>query len=205
MEPQTAAHNSREEAILMKRLLIPVILMALACLLTGCAGNTEADAAPSASPMASTDPAGMPDLMPDNGTENGTAPMGEAGAAGSTINTMVGVTTAAKARDVVEKIEEELSRLSEVDEAQVLVAGTTAVVALDFDAQYQAGVTDRLEKMVKERIDGVVTGIENVIVTDDRDVAATLDQLGDRLDGAADMTDLEAELRKLMERVRNAA
>lgn len=180
----------------MKKCLIPLLLILAVCLLTGCGSKTEAEMAPSASPMASMLPADLPDASM-------TTP--GAGMVGQTVNTMVGVTTAAKARDAVEKIEEELVRLSEVDEAQVIVAGTTAVVALDFDAQYQSGVTDRVEKMVKERIQSVVSGVENVIVTDDAAIAQALKKLGDRLDGEADMTELEGELRKLISSMNNMA
>lgn len=189
----------------MKKWLIPMILMALLCLVTSCAcDTTENNMTPSAAPTASNAPdagsntgSSMPEnLMPGTGIPSD---------AGTTLNTTKGVTTADRARMAVEKIEEELSRMSEVDGAQVLVAGTTAVVALDFDTLYQSGVTDRIEKMVKERIDAVVTGIENVIVTDDTTVAKTLEKLGERLDGAADMTELEAELQKLIGSIREMA
>lgn len=189
----------------MKKLLIPMMLMALICLVAGCASKTEAEMMPTTSPQAPLTPGMEDEGLLDDVTPDLSAPMTSAGPMGGTVNTMRGVTTAARARDAVEKIEEELERLSEVDEAQVLVAGTTAVVALDFDAQYQSGVTARVEKMVKERIDSVVSGVENVIVTDDNTIADALEKLGDRLDGAADMTDLEAELEKLVDRVKNAA
>ena len=44
-----------------------------------------------------------------------------------------GVTSMDKARRVVEQIEDELERLSEVDDAQVVIAGNKAAVALEFD------------------------------------------------------------------------
>ena len=193
----------------MKKMLIPVILTALLCLMTSCASKTEAEMSPNTMPSAN--PTGMLDegLMPDAdatpGTTGGMPADPNAALDGRTVNTMTGITTAAKARTTVKAIKEELERLSEVDEAKVMVAGTTAVIALDFDTQYQAGIDDRMEKMVKERVKSVVGSIENVIVTDDTAVGETLGTLIDRLDGEADMTGMEAELQKLITRIRNMA
>lgn len=193
----------------MKKMLIPMILTALLCLMTSCASNTQTEMSPSAMPSSTPGSLMDEDLMPDAaatpGTTGGMPADPNAALDGRTVNTMTGVTTAAKARTTVKAIKEELERLSEVDEAKVMVAGTTAVIALDFDTQYQAGIDSRMEKMVKERVKSVVSGVENVVLTDDTAVGDTLAALVDRLDGEADMTGLEAELQKLVTRIRNVA
>lgn len=194
----------------MKKLLIPMILMALLAALAGCASKTDGmDAAGTGTPMTSPDvewddqgealpgaTGGLPETMPDTLPGTGT---------GRTTNTMTGLTTASRARKAIGEIEAELMRLSEVRDAKVVAAGNTAVVALDFDSQYQAGVNKRMEDMVRDRIKSVSGGIENVIVTDDRTVRDTLASLGDRLDGEADMTGLESELQKIIREMKNMA
>ena len=115
-----------------------------------------------------------------------------------------GVTSMDKARRVIEQLEEELERLSEVKEAHVIIAGHKAAVALTFDDQYKAGIDDRFRKIVRERIDGVVGGIDTVALTTDKAVMDALEALQDRLDSVSDMSSLQAELDKILETM-NAA
>lgn len=115
-----------------------------------------------------------------------------------------GVTSMDKARRVIEQLEEELERLSEVKEAHVIIAGHKAAVALTFDDQYKAGIDDRFRKIVRERIDGVIGGIDTVALTTDKAVMDALEALQDRLDSVSDMSSLQAELDKILETM-NAA
>ena len=115
-----------------------------------------------------------------------------------------GVTSMDKARRVIEQLEEELERLSEVKEAHVIIAGHKAAVALTFDDQYKAGIDDRFRKIVRERIDGVIGGIDTVALTTDKTVMDALEALQDRLDSVSDMSSLQAELDKILETM-NAA
>ena len=115
-----------------------------------------------------------------------------------------GVTSMDKARRVIEQLEEELERLSEVEEAHVIIAGHKAAVALTFDDQYKAGIDDRFRKIVRERIDSVIGGIDTVALTTDKTVMDALEALQDRLDSVSDMSSLQAELDKILETM-NAA
>lgn len=112
-----------------------------------------------------------------------------------------GAVTAEDARKAVERIEDELEKLSEVEDAQVVLAGHQAAVALKFDAQYQGGIDDRMREIVQERIDGVISGVDVVEITEDEGVMSELEKLGDRLDDSADMTELRNELDAIMERI----
>lgn len=114
------------------------------------------------------------------------------------------MTSMDKARRVIEQLEEELERLSEVKEAHVIIAGHKAAVALTFDDQYKAGIDDRFRKIVRERIDGVIGGIDTVALTTDKTVMDALEALQDRLDSVSDMSSLQAELDKILETM-NAA
>lgn len=190
----------------MKRMLIPLLLL-LCLAMAGCAAEMEAapSPSPSTSPLASpsADPSANPDMMPD-GTDmadpmaspDNNLNMPDSGTAAS-----AGVTTAAEARRVMNDLEAELVKLSEVTDAQVVVAGNVAAVAIETDSQYQGGVDDRIKTMVKERMDGIFTGIDRVAVTDDADLFDQLKSLGDRLDGEADMEEIRNELDAIMDKI----
>ena len=108
------------------------------------------------------------------------------------------------AMKMAEKIEEELERLSEVDDAQVALAGTTAVVALEFDDQYQSGLDQRLKDIVSERVKGVVKDIEDVIITEEPELFTRIEDLGDKLDANGAMDDLKTELDAIIQKIKGA-
>ncbi|MGN0778199.1 MAG: YhcN/YlaJ family sporulation lipoprotein [Aristaeellaceae bacterium] len=193
----------------MKRTLVAACLATLMLLtLTSCAAGTEPTPSPSPSAAVTQSPSTAPEttggMLPD--TSSGVMPQGtnEPGTNGATTGLVpenAGVTTAAEARQAVEAIEDELERLSEVKDAQVVLAGDTAAVALTFDSQYQGGLDDRMREIVKERIDGVVKGIKTVEITEDESLMTELEKLGDRLEDAADMTEIRRELNTLLDRI----
>lgn len=116
-----------------------------------------------------------------------------------------GVTSMDKARRVIEQIEEELERLSEVDDAEVVIAGNKAAVALEFDDQYRGGLDDRLRGIVKERIDGVISGISTIAVTADEGIMDAIESLGERLDTMADMSALQSDLDAIIKKINGAS
>ena len=67
-----------------------------------------------------------------------------------------------------------------------------------------SGIDDRFRKIVRERIDGVIGGIDTVALTTDKTVMDALEALQDRLDSVSDMSSLQAELDKILETM-NAA
>lgn len=122
--------------------------------------------------------------------------------AGETESPMaVGVQDADKARQAAEELKNELEQLSEVTDAKVVIAGQQAAVGLTFDTQYQAGVTDRMREMVRERLDGVVSGVTRLAVTDDATQMETISQLSEQLQNATDLTDIENKLSALINRL----
>ena len=58
-----------------------------------------------------------------------------------------------------------------------------------------------IRTMVQERIDGVVSGVKRVAVTDDPTIYATLEKLGDSLDGAVNLDDIRKEIDSLFTRI----
>ncbi len=139
------------------------------------------------------------DGMMDGGLTDGNAITD--GAVSTVIPESTGVTSMDKARRVIEQIEDELERLSEVDDAEVIIAGNKAAVGLEFDDQYRAGLDDRLRKIVKERIDSVISGISTVAITADEGVMDAIESLGERLDTMSDMNALQSDLDAIIRKI----
>ena len=167
----------------MKKTHLLLMLALCATLLASCSAGepdvTQTQPVPSISPTNTPDEntvlPGLDDdiILPDGGRND------------SMTREATGVTSMDKARRVIEQLEEELERLSEVEEAHVIIAGHKAAVALTFDDQYKAGIDDRFRKIVRERIDGVIGGIDTVALTTDKTVMDALEALQDRLDSGA--------------------
>lgn len=195
----------------MKKAMIPMLLLALMLTFTSCTRKEEPapTASPTASPTATDTPMTSPDIMidemlpdmtddPGMGTDDPLTP------SASAVPEAQGVTTVSDARKAIENIEDELERLSEVDDAQVVIAGNDAAVALEFDSQYQGGIDDRLREIVKERIGSVISGVNNIAITTDKTLMEQLETLGDRLEGAADMADIQNELNAIINKITSA-
>ncbi|MBE5810133.1 MAG: hypothetical protein E7318_04265 [Clostridiales bacterium] len=201
----------------MKKTLLTLSALMLTLLMGSCSTKDDmsmATSEPTASAWPNTSPSvttvlpsvtdNMMDDMMDGTTDgmtdgaNGTDSM----LPGSTmIPESTGVTSMDKAKRVIEQIEEELERLSEVDDAEVVIAGNKAAVGIEFDDQYKAGLDDRLRKIIKERIDSVIGGISTVAVTADEVVRDAIESLGDRLDTMSDMAALESDLEAIIKKI----
>ncbi|MBQ8554861.1 MAG: YhcN/YlaJ family sporulation lipoprotein [Clostridia bacterium] len=112
-----------------------------------------------------------------------------------------GVTSMDKARRVVEQIEDELERLSEVDDAQVILSGNKAAVALEFDDQYRGGIDDRLRGIVSDRIGSVISGISTIAITSDEGIMDAIERLGESLNTMSDMTALQADVDRIIQQI----
>ena len=85
------------------------------------------------------------------------------------------------ARRLSDDVSEEVEKLSELDDAEAVVAGNIALVGISYDAQYQGGLTDRLVEMVKSRVEAMDKTITAVHVTDDEAIMNKIDQLRESL------------------------
>lgn len=195
----------------MKKLFLTLSALTLAAAMTGCKasdGKITATSQPTASATASpsvttvlpaeTSDAGMDGEGAQNGTDGVLPSM-------TAMPETAGVTSMDKAKRVIEQIEDELERLSEVKDAEVVLAGNKAAVALDFDDQYKGGLDDRLRGVVKERIAGVVSGISTVAITADETVMDALESLGERLDTLSDMSALQSDLDAIIKKINSAS
>ena len=191
----------------MRKTLLTLSALMLCVMLSGCTSASDMTTA-TQQPTSTATATASPDVttvLP--GATNGMDGMnGDNGADGvlpssTVIPESTGVTSMDKARRVIEQIEDELERLSEVEDAEVVIAGNKAAVGLKFDDQYRAGLDDRLRKIVKERIDGVISGISTVAITADEGVTAAIESLGERLDTMSDMTALQSDLDAIIKKI----
>ena len=209
------AHNTREEVKNVKKTLMTLSVLALSCLLTGCKSATDMTTATSqptntasptpnvtaVAPQTTDTMEGAMDGMMDD-AENMIDGAADVLVPGSTvIPESTGVTTMDKAKRVIEQIEEELERLSEVDDAEVVIAGNKAAVGIEFDDQYQAGLDDRLRKVIRDRIGSVVSGISTVAITADETVMDAIESLGERLETMSDMASLQSDLDAIIRKI----
>ena len=207
----------------MKKTLLILSAMSLAVLLVGCKSSTDMISATnepmstaSATPNITTVIPGTNDGLTDgtngmDGMTDGTNGMDDAmnGASGmdgilpgtTVIPEATGVTNMDKAKRVIEQIEDELERLSEVEDAEVVIAGNKAAVGVEFDDQYKAGLDDRLRKVIKERIDSVISGISTVAITTDEGIRDAIESLGERLDTMSDMAALQSDLDAIIKKI----
>lgn len=191
----------------MKKILLSLSALSLTMMLSACTSASDMTTAtqqPTSTAAATQSPNvttvvpgannGVDGMDGENGTD-GTLP------SGTVIPESTGVTSMDKAKRVIEQIEEELERLSEVDDAEVVIAGNKAAVGLEFDDQYKTGLDDRMRKIVKERIDSIISGISTVAITADEGVMEAIESLGERLDTMSDMTALQSDLDAIIKKI----
>ena len=200
----------------MKKTLLTLSALGLALTMTGCTAKKDmanatqqptSTATATASPgvttviPGATDSTSIIDSMDPSGMMDGGNDADSVLPGSTMIPESTGVTSMDKARRVIEQIEEELERLSEVDDAEVIIAGNKAAVGLEFDDQYKAGLDDRLRGIVKERIDSVISGISTVAITADETVMDAIESQGERLDTMSDMPALQSDLEAIIKKI----
>ena len=195
----------------MKKMLLTLTALSLTLTLTSCksakdmvTATSEPMSTASATPNVTTVQPGATNGLMDGMMDD--AMDGANGMDGILPNSTVipestGVTTMDKAKRVIEQIEEELERLSEVDDAEVVIAGNKAAVGIEFDDQYQAGLDDRLRKVIRDRIGSVVSGISTVAITADETVMDAIESLGERLETMSDMASLQSDLDAIIRKI----
>ncbi len=190
------AHNSREEAIALKKIWLFLLLTAAAALvLTGCAGSADTLATPTPGAVNPTaDPMfGMnPTVSPGMGESATANPENSASPSAN------GQMTAESAKKASEDMEDAIEKLSEVDEAYVVPLDKTALVGLKFTGQYKGELDDRLKKMILTRVQTVDKEITSLAATDNAALVASIKALTDLLDGASSLTDVNGKAEEVL-------
>lgn len=144
----------------------------------------------SASPMAST----SPEMSPD-------ATQGAAQDATQNTNTAAAAMTPAESGRMAEKIKEAVERISEVDDAEVIVNSERVLVAVQFDDQYSAGLDDRMKQTIVKAVQQVDDGLTDVEVTDDDTLYGQVKGLGERVAKVTGLDELADDFGDLWDRI----
>ena len=184
-----AVHNSGKEANQVKKWFLTLMCMlAASVVMVGCSANTMSTA-PTASPMTTT-------AAPTN-SPMATAEATAEPAPAATMEAM----TPAQAGQLAEKIAQAVQQISEIDEAQVVVNNDRALVAVRFDAQYNAGLDDRMKQQITETVQKVDDGLKDVEITDDDTLYGQIKGLGERVANVTGLDELADDFGDLWDRI----
>ena len=163
----------------MKKWFLTLMCMAaVSVMMVGCSANTVSTA-PTASPMATT-------AAPTH------SPMAtaEATAEPSPAATTEAMTPA-----------QAVQQISEIEEAQVVVNNGRALIAVRFDAQYSAGLDDRMKQQITETVQKVDDNLKDVEITDDDTLYGQIKGLGERVANVTGLDELADDFGDLWDRI----
>lgn len=201
----------------MKKGILALLCIVMAgMVLSGCAARTAsgttATAAPvmTNSPMATTNaPANgatvSPEMSPD--MNNGAAMGAQTGTTaetmnGTNMNGNAAAMTPAQADRLADKISDAVERISEIDDAEVVIDSDRRVlVAVEFEDQYQAGLDDRMKQMIVQTVQKVDDGLTDIEITDDDTLYGQVKGLGERLANATGLDELADDFGDLWDRI----
>ena len=162
----------------MKKWFLTLMCMAaVSVMMVGCSANTVSTA-PTASPMATAEATAEPSPA-------------------ATTETM----TPAQAGQLAEKIAQAVQQISEIDEAQVVVNNGRALIAVRFDAQYSAGLDDRMKQQITETVQKVDDTLKDVEITDDDTLYGQIKGLGERVANVTGLDELADDFGDLWDRI----
>ena len=142
-----------------------------------------------------TDGTGLMDGLENAADKVGGAVSGAVNGAMNGLENASGINTVEDAARISDRIADEAEKLSELDDAEAIAAGGIALVGIKYDAQYQGGLTDRLMKMIEERVMMTDKAITAVHVTDDPQKMKDIADLNDRAeDGKITFEELQTEV-----------
>ena len=155
--------------------------------------------APAASPAADAGLTGTGDVSNAAGMNgmSGANNAPDMNGAASTMDSM----TPAEAGRLAERDAEAVERISEVDDAEVVIRDERVLVAVEFDDQYAAGLDDRMKKMITDAVQKVDDGLTDISITDDNTLYGQVKSLGQRLAKATGFDELADDFGDLWNRI----
>ncbi len=100
------------------------------------------------------------------------------------------------------QIAEAVARISEIDDAEVVIHGNRVLVAVEFEDQYKAGLDERIREMITEAVKKVDSNLTEIKITDDDTLYGQVDGLADRTAKATGMDELSDGFADLWDRVK---
>ena len=199
-----------------KGFLVLLCIVMAGMVLSGCAARTASGTTATAAPITTNSPMGTtnapgstatvsPDMSPD--MNNGAAMGAQTGTTAGTMNAANtnGAATAmtpAQAGRLAEQIADAVERISEIDDAEVVIDNDSRVlVAVEFEDQYQAGLDDRMKQMIVQAVQKVDDGLKDIEITDDDTLYGQVKGLGERLANATGLDELADDFGDLWDRI----
>ena len=188
-------------------ILIATLILTLGMTLTGCMNTGTRDAQPETTstadnmPGTTGNPAAtvQPGMTGQNGMSNGA--YDAAGNDGNTGATSNGALTPFDWANGVSRIEQAISRISEISDARVVVVDTTALVGVKYDNAYKGQLTERIRQMVAAEVMKADPSIQTVAVTGEAGDVEKIYQLSDQIGAGRSPSEFSQEINAI---VRNA-
>lgn len=193
----------------MKKWVLALLCMVAASMvMSGCAagnasGLTTVAPAATGSPAASTaEPAAAATMeSPMQATvQPMTSPDASGSPEGATSSAMTTMTPA-QAGKLAEQISEAVERISEVDDAEVIVRDERVLVAVEFDDQYNAGLDERMKQTIVDTVRKVDDSLTDVEITDDGTLYGQVKGLAERVGKVTGLDELADDFGDLWDRI----
>ena len=184
-----------------RKLLLTLVFILATAALTACSCSISPGASPSPSPSALTatpSPTQSATASPSPMESATTTPGASAASPSPESSAQTGA-----ALDL-DALAQEVEKLSEVSLCDVVAEGDRAVVGLSFDAQYQGTLTDRIEKMVREKITGIESAVIHIAVTADPTLCTEIKNLAQEVQGKPMTEEQMAKFDELYEKIQPA-
>jgi len=153
--------------------MVLFLCLAIALVMTACMSKTRTDENPMTTPVASAAPSVTPQ-----------ATVEAQGAFDWLVNG--------------EKVEENLSKISEISQARVIVDNDTALVAVKFNPAYKGELTDRIRDMIANEIKKADPRVKNVSVTADENAVTKTYALSDRMRAGEGIETLKKDIEDVL-------
>ena len=187
-----------------KWILPPLFALAVGVTLSGCSAGTANTMTPTTAPattqpVATMAPANSPETTAQTDIGGG-ATMGMT-TAEPTVSAAPAGMTPAEAGKLAEKIADAVERLSEVDDAEVVLSENRVLVAVEFEDQYSAGLDERMKQMITQKVQEVDNAFTEVQITNDETLYGQVKGLGERVAKVTGLDELADDFGDLWNRV----
>ena len=100
-----------------------------------------------------------------------------------------------------QKISDAVERISEVNDAEVVVSEKRVLVAVEFEDQYNAGLDERMKQTIIETVQKVDDSLTDIEVTDDDTLYGQVKGLAERVGKATGLDELADDFGDLWDRI----
>ena len=175
----------------MKKWILALLCMiAVGMTLSGCAAGTANTVSPTTAPATAQPTATMSATNSPMATvQPSESPMAQTSM------------TPAQAGQLAERISDAVERISEIDDAEVIVYDDRVLVGVEFEDQYNAGLDDRMKQMITEKVQEVDRSLTRVEITNDETLYGQIKSFGERLGKATGFDELADDFGDLWNRI----